>query len=91
MIGPDREVVRGQVLKAGRHISADMCYAVWQYWQATAVDGFMRDAGAEILIETARFWSRRAQLEPEGYRHVHDVIGPDKYHESVDDNAFTTS
>ena len=39
------------------HISADIAYAVWQYWQATGDDAFMLEAGAEILVETARFWA----------------------------------
>jgi hypothetical protein len=39
-----------------QHISADIAYAVWQYWQSTGDDGFFLQAGAEILLETARFW-----------------------------------
>ena len=40
------------------HISADIAYAVWQYWRATGDDGFFIDAGAEMLLETARFGRR---------------------------------
>ena len=47
------------------------------------------DAGAEILLETARFWASRAVAEADGKRHIRHVIGPDEYHEDVDDNAFT--
>ena len=47
------------------------------------------DAGAEILLETARFWASRAVPEADGRRHIRHVIGPDEYHEDVDDNAFT--
>jgi trehalose/maltose hydrolase-like predicted phosphorylase len=72
-----------------QHISADVAYAVWQYWQATGDAAFLRDAGAEILLETGRFWASRAQLELDGRRHIRGVIGPDEYHEHVDDNAFT--
>ena len=71
------------------HISADIAYAVWQYWRATGDDAFFLDAGAEILLETARFWASRAVPEPDGKRHIRHVIGPDEYHEDVDDNAFT--
>ena len=39
------------------HISADIAYAVWQYWRATGDNAFMLEAGAEILVETARFWA----------------------------------
>ena len=75
--------------KQEQHISADVAYAVWQYWQATGDDGFLLDAGAEILLETGRFWSSRAQPEADGYCHIRGVIGPDEYHEHIDDNAFT--
>ena len=89
VIGPDRKVVEVKCGRQEQHISADIAYAVWQYWQATADDSFMREAGAEILMETARFWSSRAQPEPDGHCHIRGVIGPDEYHESIDDNAFT--
>ncbi|WP_428375488.1 glycoside hydrolase family 65 protein [Lichenicoccus sp.] len=72
-----------------QHISADVAYAVWQYWQATGDEAFLLEAGAEILLETARFWSSRARLEADGCSHIRGVIGPDEYHEHVDDSAFT--
>jgi len=49
----------------------------------------LREAGAEILLETSRFWASRAQLEADGRRHIRGVIGPDEYRETIDDNAFT--
>jgi trehalose/maltose hydrolase-like predicted phosphorylase len=71
------------------HISADIAFAVWQYWRATGDDAFMAEAGTEILVETARFWASRVQSGPDGRAHIRRVIGPDEYHESVDDNAYT--
>jgi trehalose/maltose hydrolase-like predicted phosphorylase len=71
------------------HISADIAYAVWQYWRASGDDDFFLAAGAEMLLETARFWASRAAAEADGRRHIRHVIGPDEYHEDVDDNAFT--
>ncbi|HEY0329127.1 MAG TPA: glycosyl hydrolase family 65 protein [Rhodopseudomonas sp.] len=88
-IGPDRLVIPILCGLQEQHISADVAYAVWQYWQATGDEGFLRDAGAEILLETGRFWSSRAKLEEDGYRHIRGVIGPDEYHENIDDNAYT--
>jgi trehalose/maltose hydrolase-like predicted phosphorylase len=75
--------------KLEQHITADIAYAVWHYWQFTGDDAFLRDAGAEILLDTARFWASRASLEADGRSHIRDVIGPDEYHEHIDDNAFT--
>ncbi|HJV88544.1 MAG TPA: glycosyl hydrolase family 65 protein [Noviherbaspirillum sp.] len=71
------------------HISADIAYAVWQYWQATADDGFLCEAGAEILVETARFWASRGRFEGDGLYHIRGVVGPDEYHDGIDDNAYT--
>jgi trehalose/maltose hydrolase-like predicted phosphorylase len=73
-----------------QHITADIAYAIWQYWEATGDDLFMVDAGAEILLETARFWAGRAgSPEADGCRHIRGVIGPDEYHEHIDDSAYT--
>ncbi len=87
--GPDGQVI---VIRCGteeQHISADIAYAVWQYWRVTADESFLRDAGAEIMLETARFWASRATLEGDARYHIRCVIGPDEYHEEVDDNAYT--
>ncbi|MGB6837600.1 MAG: glycosyl hydrolase family 65 protein [Dehalococcoidia bacterium] len=71
------------------HISADVPYAVWQYWRATDDTGFFTQAGAEIMLECARFWASRAEADAENRYHIRRVIGPDEYHEIVDDNAYT--
>ena len=71
------------------HISADVAWAAWEYWKATGDDGFMASMGVEMLLETARFWVSRAARDPEGRYHVRVVVGPDEYHEGVDDNAYT--
>jgi trehalose/maltose hydrolase-like predicted phosphorylase len=89
VIGPDRRVIDILCGKQEQHISADIAYAVWQYWQATGDEQFLLDAGAEILMETGRFWASRAELEADGRHHIRGVIGPDEYHEHIDDNAFT--
>jgi kojibiose phosphorylase len=75
------------------HISADIAYAIVQYWQATGDDAFMRDYGAEIVLDTACFWGDRAEREEMaggGHRYaLRDVIGPDEYHDHVDNNVYT--
>ncbi len=71
------------------HITADIAYAVWQYWDATQDESFFVDAGAEIMMETARFWASRGEMEDDGRYHIRHVIGPDEYHENVDDSAYT--
>jgi trehalose/maltose hydrolase-like predicted phosphorylase len=72
------------------HISADIAYAVWQYWQATGDDEFMAWRGAEIILDTARFWASRVEWKPERNRYeISNVIGPDENHDHVDNNAYT--
>ncbi len=46
-------------------------------------------AGRDLLVETARYWAGRVRLDPEGRGHLYGVMGPDEYHEVVDDNAYT--
>jgi trehalose/maltose hydrolase-like predicted phosphorylase len=71
------------------HISADIAYAVWQYWHATGDDAFMLQAGAEMFLELAWFWASRAERGDDGRYHIHKVIGPDEFHEHANDNAYT--
>lgn len=74
------------------HISADVCYAILQYWRASGDDAFMRDRGVEIFVEVARFWASRAEWKAASGRYEFtDVIGPDEYHDHVDNNAFTNA
>ncbi len=89
VVAPNGEVVPILLADQEQHISADVAYGVWSYWRATGDEGFLLDAGAEILLETARFWAGRARVENDGRRHIRGVVGPDEYHETVDDDAYT--
>lgn len=89
VLAPDGEVLRVLSGEEEHHISADVAYAVWQYWQATGDDTFFLQAGAEIVFETARFWASRGDFGPDGRYHILHIIGPDEYHESVDDSAYS--
>jgi kojibiose phosphorylase len=71
------------------HISPDIAYAVWNYWQATDDNEFITDFGAEIIFETARYCKSLIKKEYDGFYHIKKVIGPDEYHELVNDNAYT--
>jgi trehalose/maltose hydrolase-like predicted phosphorylase len=89
VLGPRGAVITIRCGTEEQHISADIALAVWRYWDATHDTAFLRDAGAEILFETARFWASRAVREADGRWHIRGVIGPDEYHETIDDNAYT--
>jgi len=72
------------------HISADIAYAIWQYWQATGDDIWLRDYGSEIILDTARFWISRVEWNPQQERYeLCGVMGADEYHEQVNNNVFT--
>ena len=72
------------------HISADIAHAAYQYWQATGDDEWFIEKGMELLLDTAKFWASRAEWNAQANRYEYnDVIGPDEYHEHVDNNAYT--
>jgi trehalose/maltose hydrolase-like predicted phosphorylase len=75
------------------HVVADVAFGFWTHWRWTGDDAFMRDCGAEVLIETARFWASRVTETKPGRYEIHRVIGPDEDHEGdgrgVDNNIYT--
>ena len=72
------------------HISGSVAFATWTYWQVTGDNEFMLHYGAELIASTAQFWASRAEYHPahEDYE-INNVIGPDEWHEHVNNNAFT--
>ncbi|MBV8539049.1 MAG: glycoside hydrolase family 65 protein [Pseudonocardiales bacterium] len=65
-----------------RHVNAAIFYNVWQYYQATDDLAFLRDYGAELMLEITRFWASIAHYNPERHRYeIHGVMGPDEFHE----------
>ncbi|MEZ0090905.1 glycoside hydrolase family 65 protein [Streptacidiphilus sp. EB129] len=81
-----------------RHVGSAIAYNVWQYYQATGDLEFLESAGAEMLLEIARFWADIAVFDADlGRFRIRGVVGPDEYHEAypwaagpgLDDNAYT--
>jgi trehalose/maltose hydrolase-like predicted phosphorylase len=81
-----------------RHIGAAIAYNIWQYYSATGDRDFMREQGAEMLIEIARFWVSIARFHPDYHRYeIKGVMGPDEFHDAypesaefgIDNNAYT--
>jgi trehalose/maltose hydrolase-like predicted phosphorylase len=66
------------------HITADVAWAAVYFatWTATPVP-------VALVTDTADYWASRCRLDGDGRAHIEGVIGPDEYHELVDDNAFT--
>ena len=81
-----------------RHVNAAIFYNVWHYYQVSHDVEFLREHGAEMMLEIARFWSSIAHYNPERDRfEIHGVMGPDEFHEKYPDategglrnNAYT--
>jgi alpha,alpha-trehalose phosphorylase len=73
------------------HINADIAFAIRRYVDATDDQDFLKQYGAEILFETARFWIDLGHFDPEqgGQFCIHSVTGPDEYTILVNNNAYT--
>ena len=71
-----------------RHVSAAIFWNIWQYFQTTHDQGFLRDYGAEMMLEITRFWASIAQFNPDRERYeIHGVMGPDEFHDKYPDAA----
>jgi nigerose phosphorylase len=72
------------------HISGDVAIAMWEYFKLTGDDSLLLEGGAEVILECARFYFSYAYFKKDKNRYeILDVIGPDEYHERVNNNAFT--
>jgi len=89
VVGPRGEKVRVLTGEMEDHIVADVVWAASRYAEWTADEAFRRGPLTRLLVETARYWASRIECDADGSAHIRHVIGPDEYHENVDDNAFT--
>jgi trehalose/maltose hydrolase-like predicted phosphorylase len=86
---PGGGIARIRTGEAEEHIVADVAWAADTYLGWTGDRAFEQGPFRTLLTETARYWASRVRLDHEGRAHILGVIGPDEYHEPVDDNAFT--
>jgi trehalose/maltose hydrolase-like predicted phosphorylase len=70
-----------------RHVSADIFYNVWRYYEVTGDREFLLDYGAEMMLDIARFWASIAHYNEDRNRYeIHGVMGPDEFHEKYPDS-----
>jgi alpha,alpha-trehalose phosphorylase len=74
---------------AGFHINADIADAVIRYVDATEDERFEREAGLELLVETARLWRGLGHHDVDGVFRIDGVTGPDEYSAVADNNVYT--
>jgi protein-glucosylgalactosylhydroxylysine glucosidase len=71
------------------HITADIGWAFWKYFEVTKDKEWLRTRGYPMLKEVADFWVSRAEKGTDGKYHIINVVCADEWAENVDDNAYT--
>ncbi len=72
------------------HISSAIARAVMLYTEVSGDLSLLTEGGARTVLECARFYYSLLVKRATGDRwEIHDVIGPDEYHERVNNNAYT--
>ena len=74
---------------AAFHINAAIANAVERYLLLTEDEKFAREAGVELLVETARLWRSLGHHDPAGRFRIDGVTGPDEYSAVADNNVYT--
>lgn len=81
-----------------RHVGAAIAYNIWQYYQVTGDLKFLGEAGAETMLEIARFFASASTYALQRDRfEIRGVMGPDEFHSAypgssepgLDNNAYT--
>ncbi len=98
--GDDATPVWGQLANGERvriwtgeleeHITACVAWATDHYHRWSGDDAFMTQYGAEMILDGAKYWASRLEVEADG-AHIRNVIGPNEYHVHVDDSFFTNA
>ena len=72
------------------HVSSAIVYGLMKYISATGDYGILNEGAMDMVIECAEFYrSLLIKKADEPYYEIHDVVGPDEYHERVSNNAYT--
>lgn len=71
------------------HITGDVGWAFWKYYQVTEDKQWLRERGYPMLKEVADFWVSRVEKGSDGKYHIINVVCADEWAENVDDNAYT--
>jgi alpha,alpha-trehalose phosphorylase len=75
---------------AAFHINSAIADAVIRYRAAVVDDpAFDRDAGCELVFETAKLWRSLGHHDASGRFRIDGVTGPDEYSAIADNNVYT--
>jgi trehalose/maltose hydrolase-like predicted phosphorylase len=73
------------------HISGDIAWAAWKYYQVTGDKEWLENRGWPIIKEVADFWVSRVERNGPGHFDINNVIGANEWEENIDNNAFTNA
>ena len=71
------------------HITGDVAWAMWRYYQVTGDTAWLRSTGYPVLKEAADFFVSRVDREGPGRYSINNVIGANEWEENIDNNAYT--
>ena len=71
------------------HITADVGWAFWKYYQVTKDKAWLASRGYPMLKEVADFWVSRVERTAPGRFEIKNVVGADEYAENIDNDAYT--
>jgi trehalose/maltose hydrolase-like predicted phosphorylase len=71
------------------HINGAIIYALDQYIIKSGDYSILKSGGMEMLLEINSFYIDYLTMNPQGKYECLNVIGPDEYHEHVNNNAYT--
>lgn len=72
------------------HVSADVVYGLWEYCKVSGDYSLLFGGGLEMMYQCLYFFYSYSVYKPIKKRfELHNTVGPDEYHERVNNNAFT--
>ena len=73
------------------HRNGAIAYAIYNYVRYTGDEGYLAEAGLEVLLSIARFWAQRITWSEARQRYVMlGVTGPNEYENNVNNNWYTS-
>ncbi len=91
----DVDIITGEATKIltgiiEDHVSSDVIFGYKQFLDITGREEKELEY-AQLVLETALFWTSRARKNQDGIYEILDVIGPDEYKEHVNNNTYTNT
>ncbi|WP_395091564.1 glycosyl hydrolase family 95 catalytic domain-containing protein [Armatimonas sp.] len=75
----------------GRHVTAGVGWAAWQYWLATGDKAWLESRGWPLLSGIAEYFASKVKKNAKGGYDLGPLTGPDELHMKVTNNAYTNA